>query len=556
VKLLSVTLLWCLVSWLSLTSLVYAAPFQVTSAPLLTNSDNGLLTRVLEFTTDQPTRTSFLLEGEGKKWLIESHELATQHRIPVMGMTFGQNYSVSQIKVEDGVGSKLSLNNQFNFATGSKPFQIHDFIPVVSDKSKMEPGLTIFHGTNQTVGVDADGAVRWHYGQNVWNIHRASNGNFLGFLGSLSTANILREFDVTGRTVREWYPGSTPPPASQLSPVAVPIAAQGLHHDVWLMENTGNILTIDRRIKTVNNYPTSATDPNAPLGTVDLSYDLILEVDTAGNIVHQWDTSQIIDERRVAFDMFAASSPGQVTWIHANGLYHDPNDDSIVVSSRVQDAVFKFDRATGDLKWILANHEGWGPEFQDYLLTPISGPGEEFEWSYHQHNPTLLEDGNIILFDNGTYRTTPFDGNTPMAPEDSYSRIVEYDIDETNMTVTQVWSYGKDADEVLYTALRGGVDLLPETGNILRADGVISKVDGVTPNPNYGRIQELTRDGEIVFDLLTSDPFGGAQIGPYRADRVQLYDPALYTVSVVPCPTSGTLAFVAMIQMALLRRRG
>jgi arylsulfate sulfotransferase len=542
-----------LICCLTLTTVVVHAQIQLTSPATLGNSDNGLLTRVLSLATDQPTRAAFVLEGEGRKLRIESNGLATSHRLPVLGMTFGQNYKVSGIELTSGGGDQLKLGNEFNFTTAARPSQLHNFTATVSNKAAMEPGVTLFHGINETVGVDAGGVVRWHYGQNVWNIHRTANGNYLGFLGSLSTANILREFDATGKTVREWYPTSGPPPANQLSPQAVPIAAQGLHHDVVLMP-TGKILTIDRRLKTVNDYPTSTTDPNAR-GTVELSYDLILELDTAGNIVNQWDTTQIIDERRIGFDTYAPASPNQALWLHGNALYYDHNDDSIVVSSRVQDAVFKFSRASGELKWILGNHDNWGPEFQDKLLTPISGPGEFFEWAYHQHNPTLLENGNIMVFDNGTFRTSPYTGVTPMVPEDSYSRLVEYDIDETAMTVTQVWSYGKDADEVIYTALRGGVDLLPQTGNILRADGVISKVDGVTPNPNFGRIQEVTRDGEIVFDLLTSNPFGGQQIGPYRAERVELYDPAFYTVTQIPCPASSTLALVAMGVMGLNRRR-
>ncbi len=73
-KLLFTALLWCYIAVISLIADVAAAPFQVTSAPALHNSDNGLLTRVLEFTTDQPTKASFLLEGEGQKWLIESHD--------------------------------------------------------------------------------------------------------------------------------------------------------------------------------------------------------------------------------------------------------------------------------------------------------------------------------------------------------------------------------------------------------------------------------------------------------------------------------------------------
>ena len=87
--------------------------------------------------------------------------------------------------------------------------------------------------------------------------------------------------------------------------------------------------------------------------------------------------------------------------------------------------------------WILGNHSNWAAEFQPYLLTPV-GP---LEWPYHQHAPTITAEGTILLFDNGNDRASPFDGVPRMELSESYSRAVEYAIDEDSMEVTQVWEF-------------------------------------------------------------------------------------------------------------------
>lgn len=524
-----------------------ADPFTVTVPASLQDADNGLLTRVLEFSTDNPTKARFLLEGGGEQWFVESLELSTEHRIPVMGMKFSNSYTVKRIKLEDGDGTKLSLGDEFNFSTASQPAGIHNISVLTSDLNEMEPGWTMFTNPGNTIAIDAAGEIRWHYRGGVSDIRRISNGNFLGRVDST-----LREFDITGRTVRDWYASGSPPDPSQVSPNVAIVNANDFHHDSWYRESNGNIFTIERRLKTVFDYP-QTEDPNGPIGEYQLRYDAILEFDTAGNIVQEWDLTDILDIDRRGYGVY--SQADVANWSHSNAVYHDTTDDSIVVSSRHQDAVIKFDRVTGDLKWILGNHENWGPAHQPFLLDPISGPGETFEWQYHQHAPMLLANGNIMLYDNGNYRASPFD--PPLPDTQNYSRAVEYQIDDSdpnNMTVTQVWSYGKDADEIFFSRALGDADVLPLTDNVLLTNGFIEVIDGVSVSPRTTRIVEVTRDGEVVFDVHTTSPTGG-NATVYRSERLHLYDPALFTVTAVPSPSSGALALVACLQWACRRRR-
>lgn len=535
------------IAFLATWETAHADPFQIVDSPTLLESDNGLLTRVLEFSTDIPTKGSFLVSGGGESWRVESHTLQTQHRLPVLGMTFGTDYTVSQLKLQDGDGTQASLGNQFNFTTVASPTSIGNLTVLESQPALMEPGITLFAKGPQTIGVDASGVIRWYYSGPVRDIHRTTNGNFLG-----NVRKTIREFDLTGRTARDWTASGNPAQPSEVTSNVAVVSANNFHHDAWLIEGTGNILSIEDRHKTVLNYPTSTSDPNAPLADVLLNYDAILEFDTAGNVVQEWDLSQILDQNRLSYNIFAASSPGRANWSHTNAVYHDPTDDTIVVSMRTQDLIAKFERSTGDLKWILGNHENWGTEFQQYLLTPISGPGETFEWPYHQHNPSRLENGRILLYDNGNHRASPFDGTEPLPNSESYSRTVEYAIDEENMTVTQVWSWGKEADEVIFTGATGGVDSLPLTNNSLSAAGNIAAINGSIPSPRVGRIQEVTQGGQIVWDLEIS---GSGPVGVYRSERLELYDPLLFTVTTVPSPTSAALSIAALLHLALSRRR-
>ncbi len=213
----------------------------------------------------------------------------------------------------------------------------------------------------------------------------------------------------------------------------------------------------------------------------------------------------------------------------------DPADDSIIVSIRHQDAVVKYSRTTGELIWILGPHANWKKEFQPFLFTPVGAP---FEWSYHQHAPLITPDGTILLFDNGNFRASPFDGQEPfesIAPLDNYSRAVEYAIDETTMEIRQVWEYGSAVDEPLYAFAVGDVDWLPTTGNVLVHFGGTRVMGGVSvADLGLGiivaRVQEVTHEtpARKVFDLLVYDPEEVLAL-VYRSQRI----PSLYESSVM-----------------------
>ena len=137
-----------------------------------------------------------------------------------------------------------------------------------------------------------------------------------------------------------------------------------------------------------------------------------------------------------------------------------------------------------------------------------------------------------MCFDNGNCRAVPF--NPRMAPADSYSRLVEYEVDEAEGTVKQVWAFGGEKGEKIYASSQGGAIALPKTGNVFgdfaccRFDG-----DGRPSESNRGdarrtaRLIEVTHDAEaeVVFDLELLDRSDEAKdFSSFRA----IHLPSLY----------------------------
>ena len=141
-------------------------------------------------------------------------------------------------------------------------------------------------------------------------------------------------------------------------------------------------------------------------------------------------------------------------WTHMNSVEELP-DGNILTCFRNIDTICIIDKATGNVKW------QWGR-------------GEVS----HPHYPTLLDNGNILLFDNGAHRQ-----NDSLI---TYSRVLE-----VNPATNKIeWEYRADPPQSFYAALISGAQRLPN-GNTLICEGP------------RGRVFEVTRDGEIVWEYLS-----------------------------------------------------
>ncbi len=132
------------------------------------------------------------------------------------------------------------------------------------------------------------------------------------------------------------------------------------------------------------------------------------------------------------------------------------------------------------------------------------------------------------MFDNGKYRALPY--QPKMRPEESFSRAVEFAIDEEAMEFRQVWSYGGRPGEIFFTPFLGETDWLPEKGHVLVTDGGRVRrpngLPGVHPaqGHKWARVFEVTHEtpARVVFEVVIDDPRWGWTV--YRSERL----PSLY----------------------------
>jgi len=133
-----------------------------------------------------------------------------------------------------------------------------------------------------------------------------------------------------------------------------------------------------------------------------------------------------------------------------------------------------------------------------HLILVLDQDDRSVTWSWGEgvldmpHMPTLLENGNILLFDNGTER--------------KYSRVLEIVPPAGEI----VWEYRGHPPESFYSELRGGIQRL-KNGNTLICES------------ERGRVFEVTREGEIVWEFWNPDVTEGKRKRIYRFHRL---DPA------------------------------
>ena len=218
-----------------------------------------------------------------------------------------------------------------------------------------------------------------------------------------------------------------------------------LHHDFQRLPN-GNTLVLaweqipDETARRVQGGFAAEHGHAGMLG------DVVREVTPAGEVVYEWTSWEHLDfdEDRICF----LESRGE--WTHQNTLNVTPDGD-LVVSFRQTDTVGIVDRASGDFRW------KWGPG-------DIS----------HQHNPTMLSNGRVLIFDNGPHKS----GVT-------HSRIIEVDPDNDRIA----WEYRGDPPISFYSYHISGAERQPN-GNTLICEGA------------PGRIFEVTPAGEIAWEYI------------------------------------------------------
>lgn len=401
------------------------------------------------------------------------------HSIAVVGMRPSRKHAVKlEIRVAEGEGT--TITELLTFTTPALP---KDFPPLRTGFIKPDNprSKVIMFAVNRwrhseadinygyVIAVDGSGEVVWFCktDDRIADMRILRNGHLLYQTGSYCRAC---EVDVLGRIHRVWVSANT----AVVSEFEIPVMLDSMHHDLLELPN-GNFLTLATELVKFEKFPTSETKKNAPWKPAFVVCDLVAEFDPKTGVVQdRLRLAPLLDKERfgylslgkfweVIYDPFIPEPSRD--WSHANALLYLPKEDAIVVSFRHLDCVMMVDRKRREIRWILGDPTGWSLPWKKYLLKPIG----ELDWPYHQHSPQFTSHGNLVVYDNGNYRARPFDKAT-LASENQ-SRVVEFRIDDSAMTVEQVYEYRGSKDDEFYCPFYGEADWLPQSENMLVTNG-------------------------------------------------------------------------------------
>ena len=223
------------------------------------------------------------------------------------------------------------------------------------------------------------------------------------------------------------------------------------HHDGILLRN-GNVLLLclGEVPEAVLNELRGAYPDRTPDGPMFADY--FVEMTNGGEAVWEWRSWEHLDPQ-----MDAPMWPREdlEEWTHGNTVFELPNGD-ILTSFRDLSTIAIVDRASGEFTW-------------RYGAPNLA----------QQHAPVGLENGHILVFDNGTRRSDAF------MP---YSRVLEID----PATDEVVWRYEEKQNVDFFAPHLSSAQRLPN-GNTLICEGT------------FGRFFEVTAEGETVWEYV--NPF-------------------------------------------------
>lgn len=438
------------------------------------------------------------------------------HEIPIVGLYYNDTTLVT-ITLTHADGTQET--KELSLTTGEAPNTSK--IPTITCEydedglNELAPGLTFCAPSygSYYYAVDLCGDIRWYYAYSgnigIDGVSITSDDHIV-ILDGDTTASAetnsygAQEIDLLGRVYKEYF-----------------LENMSFHHELKELEN-GNLIC-------------AATDY-----TKDTINDVVVEFDSdTGEIVNRWDLDEIL--AKYGIDRIANPSYGlteltddngeayNANWFHNNCVYYDESEGTLLLSSRHQNAVFKINAKTSEIIWILTDHTIYeGTDLEQYLLDPVDSEGnaisnDEFEWQYGQHAPSVLENGDIAIFDNGNYRSKLAGGTSA---EENYSRIVVYHIDEGNRTVSQVSEFGEEYGDEHYCALIGDVDELGSNHYLGTFGGHCkTSADGQTTDSYYYYIMASlfeVKDGEVVWSLTATPTSPTKSAAIYRSERVDL----------------------------------
>ncbi len=180
------------------------------------------------------------------------------------------------------------------------------------------------------------------------------------------------------------------------------------------------------------------------------------------------------------------------------------------------------------MNWIIGDPTGWPEDMQKYFFKPV-GDGD-FDWQYEQHACMILPNGDVMCFDNGHWRSKIKEQY--LEAKDNFSRGVIYHINTDDMTIEQVWQYGKERGAEFFSTYICNCEYYGE-GHYLVHSGGIGKKDGEYLNVPGASMSEGIENGSVQLSSITVEVKDDVVMyemhlpaNYYRAEKLHLYDEA------------------------------
>ncbi len=346
-------------------------------------------------------------------------------------------------------GGALLLLLQFFYSTGRASQQVF-----IHDTAHIAPGYVLVSATNAQYGkqgevrlIDADGHVvhTWQTRYQTLEAIVEENGNLMAAMTppinpsdypSNGTTGILQELDWDGKVLWEYRDNR-------------------MTHDFDVLPDGSVAYT---RWALAPQWFAQSVQGGMEVATSSVWTNEIVVVNKEKKITWTWAAHDHLNPARYPVN----NSVPRSDWSHLNSLRYIGDNPlthvpAFLISIRDISTVFIIDAKTGGVIW--------------------QSPEDMFSL---QHDATLLQNGHILVFDNGLFR--------PKGPPILLSRVVEVD-PNTNAIV---WTYdgGTGGQVGFATSIAGGAQRLLNGNTLITVS-------------TTGRIYEVREDGTIVWEYVS-----------------------------------------------------
>ena len=406
-----------------------------------------------------------------------SHTIKTDdnnYEINIYRLIANTQYNYEVFSILNGVNSEPSKTG--SFITGELPGSLKDAsLEIIGGDSTFDLTYMEFRqeGFLGLAAYDSKGNIVWYFEadneEQPYVMSKKENGNIVyiaGYGGGTTSTGIV-EITPDGKEV------------NRLDDICKPYGP--IHHEVLALEND-QIIYLSREIKEIK-LPNKIAKQE-------------------GDTIGVW--NQNTNTNKIVWNIFDHISPLERTYSSNKTLPGNPIWGGCDRDRKVEDWSHGNSIDIGNRGNIIVSLAhlnqiiSISPDFEN-IEWRLGGESSDFEFInnrdkfYHQHTATQLDNGNILLFDNGNYRPSNEGGQ--------YSRALELRLDIDNMVASTVWEFPDGPQPVelgIFAPCCSSAKRL-ESGNTLIMFG-----SGMTTHGCCGPfiIVEVDNTGLVVWEAL------------------------------------------------------